>query len=598
MPGYHNRFIEIDLTNENFEIGKPDAELQKKFLGGKGLGLALLCKMDESEDALDHGNPMIFLTGPLTGSIITTSNRSCVVTRSPLTGGFLDSHAGGRSGTAIKNTGFDYIIIKGKASKPVYVRVTKGGAEILDAGELWGKGCFETEKTLKARYGDTKPRHGKTAVMSIGPAGENLVRYACISTELYRQYGRGGAGAVMGSKNLKAMVLEGDEKASYNDPDKYRELSSQITKDIVAHPVRDLRVKYGTTMWVRKGHEEGHFLPTSNWRKGEFEGYERLTSETYIKDFEWNTKGCYNCVIQCSKVAKYDGKEIEGPEYETAAYLGSNCELSDPKALLVANELCDDLGLDTISTGGNISFIMEASEKGLLSPEENDWIKFGSGEAIHKLIKMIAHREGIGDTLAEGTRRTSATIGKGSDYFAMQIAGMELSGVNPMGCYSHALALATSDFASHTRVWTATDEMAGKLDFDMLPKYIADGQDDGNVKNSIIVCDFFMLGHERIAPMIEAATGIPTTKESMLEIGERIHSLARLYNLRTGRTHADDTLPGRMFTEPIFANMMKGKVIQRDFFEGQLQDYYKLRGWDEKGKPTKETLERLGIGEY
>jgi aldehyde:ferredoxin oxidoreductase len=211
---------------------------------------------------------------------------------------------------------------------------------------------------------------------------------------------------------------------------------------------------------------------------------------------------------------------------------------------------------------------------------------------------MIARREGIGDVLAEGTRRASATIGKNSDYFAMQIAGMEFSGVSPMGCYSHALALTTSDFASHTRIWTATDEMAGKLDFDMLPSYIADGQDEKNVKNCIIVCDFFMLGHDRIAPMIEAATGTPTTVESMMGIGERIHSLARLYNMRTGRTHADDTLPERMFTEPIFSNMMKGKVIDREFFESQLQEYYRIRGWDKEGKPTPATIGRLGLTDF
>ncbi len=592
MPSsYQNRFIEIDLGKGTFDIGQPDITLREKFMGGKGIGLALLCKLDTSEDPFDPGNPMIFLTGPLTGTSITTSNRSCLVTRSPLTGCFLDSHAGGHSGTGIKNAGFDYIIIKGKASSPVYIHVTPEGSELLDAADLWGKGCFETEETLKKK-------HNNGTVMSIGPAGENRVRYACISTELYRQYGRGGAGAVMGSKNLKALVFQGNEKVEYHEPERFRELSGQMTKDIVAHPVRELRIKLGTTMWVRKGHEEGGFLPTSNWRKGRFEQYENITSEAYIKDWEWKTTGCYNCAIQCSKIAKYDGKEIEGPEYETAAYLGSNCELEDAKALLIANELCDNLGLDSISTGGNISFAMEAAEKALLSPDENNWIKFGSGEAIHKLIKMIAHREGIGDTLAEGTRRASAKIGQGSDYFAMQIAGMELSGVNPMGCYSHALALTTSDFASHTRIWTATDEMAGKLTLEILPSYIAEGQDAENVKNCIIVCGFFMFGHERIAPMIEAATGTKTTKDSMMEIGERIHSLARLYNMRTGRTHADDTLPERMFTEPIFANMMKGKVIDREFFESQLQEYYKLRGWDEEGRPTKETLVRLDIEDF
>lgn len=589
--GYHGKFLAIDLTSGKTKEGETDADILENFMGGKGLGLALLCKLDTSEDAFEPENPMIFLTGPLTGTSITTSNRSCLVTRSPLTGGFLDSHAGGRSGTAIKGTGLDYFVIKGKSNSPVYLRITPEGAEIHDAGNLWGMGCFETEKMLKEL-------HPKCTVASIGPAGENLVRYACISTELFRQYGRGGAGAVMGSKNLKAVVLEGNEKVKYHDHQKFRELSTQMTKDIVAHPVREKRITKGTTMWVRVGQEVGNFLPTSNWRKGQFDKYESISSEKYINDLGWKSKGCYNCVIQCSKVAKWDGREMEGPEYETAAYLGSNCELGDPEALLEANWLCDDLGLDTISAGGNISFAMEAAEKGLLSTEDNAWIKFGSGDAIHRLIKNIAHRQGIGDILAEGTRLASRSIGQGSEYFAIQIAGMELSGVNPLGCYSHALGLTTSDFASHTRVWTATDEMMGNLTFDMLPSYVASNQDDGNVKNCIILCDFFMYGHERIAPMIEAATGMETTKEGMMLVGERIHNLARLYNLRTGRTHADDILPARFHEEESCAGLMKGKKIPREMFEGHVQDYFKHRGWDKDGRPTIATLERLGIAGY
>ncbi len=589
---YQNKYLSIDLTNGTVETGEPDPAELEKFLGGKGLGLSLLCKLDESKDALDPGNPLIFLTGPLTGTTMTTSNRSCVVTRSPLTGGFLDSHAGGKYGTAIKGAGYDYIIIKGKSDKPVYIHVTPEGTEILDADGLWGKGCFETEDIIKES-------HPKAEIASIGPAGENLVRFACISTDKSRQFGRGGAGAVMGSKNLKALVIEGRELTNYHNSDKFRELSKALTKDVLAHPGKVKRHDLGTMMWVRMGHEDGRFLPTRNFQKGQFDEYEKITSEAMKKELGgWKNTGCFNCAIQCSKVAIWDGYEFEGPEYETTAYLGSGCEIGDAKAVAKANYMCDDLGLDTISAGVTISFAMEAADKGLLSDEDNASIKFGSIESLHETLRKIAYREGIGDILAEGTRLASRKIGKGSEYFAIQIGGMELSGVNPLGSYSMALALATSDFASHTRLWSCSDEMAGNLELDTLPNYIAAGQDDVNIRNCLIACDFLPFGLDRLAPLVEEATGFNTTKESLLAIGERVHNLAREYNMRTGRTHDDDILPGRFHEEESIAGLMEGQRIPRELFESQLQDYYKLRGWDEKGRPTRETLEKVHLGSY
>ncbi|MFO7618332.1 MAG: aldehyde ferredoxin oxidoreductase family protein [Thermoplasmata archaeon] len=589
--GYHFRYLDIDLEHGAASISVPDKALLRKFIGGKGLGLALLCELDRSRHPLDPENPLIFLTGPLTGTTITTSNRSCAVTRSPLTGGFLDSHAGGHFGTAIKGAGYDYIIIRGKADIPVYLKVNPEGVELEDASDLWGMGCYETEDVLKKEHPDSH-------VASIGPAGENLVKFACISTEKYRQFGRGGAGAVMGSKNLKALVVEGRERLEIHDPEKYRQLALQMTKETVAHPNRKKRYELGTPMWIRMGQEIGGFLPTHNFKYGTWKDYESLTSETMKDELKWESCGCYNCVIQCSKRVTYDGGDFEGPEYETAAYLGSGCELADARALAAANSLCDDLGLDSISCGVTISFAMEAAEKGLLSPEDCKWIKFGSADAVLELVNRIAHRQGIGDVLAEGTRLASRKIGKGSEYFAIQVGGMELSGVNPLGCYSMALALTTSDFASHTRLWTATDEMMGNLELEKLIPYIATGQDDVNVRNSLIVCDFLMFGLDRLAPMMEAATGYPYTKDELLKVGERIHHLARLYNLRTGRTHADDVLPARFHEEESCSGLMKGQKIPREMFERHVQEYFKYRGWDAEGRPTIGTQEKNGLGGF
>ena len=348
-------------------------------------------------------------------------------------------------------------------------------------------------------------------------------------------------------------------------------------------------------MWIRMAQEIGHFLPTRNFQAGEFNKYENITSETMCKELKWTSRGCYGCsVIRCSKFSKWNDKEMEGPEYETTTLLGSGCEIGYAKDVATANRLCDRYGLDTISTGVTISFAMECTEKGLLPREDNERIIFGSAEAVHSLIEEIVLRKGIGNILAEGTRQASQKIGKGSEYFAIQTSGMELSGVNPLGCYSMGLALVTSDFASHTRLWTATDEMTD-LTLDELPSYIKEGQDEINVRNSLIMCDFLPYGLDRLVRFLNAATGLDYTREEVMEAGERIQTLSRLYNLRTGRTHADDTLPPRFYEETSFAGLMRGKRISRKFFEQQVQDLFALRGWDSEGRPTKETIKNLGI---
>jgi aldehyde:ferredoxin oxidoreductase len=587
--GYMGRFVDVDLTHGRVEAGELDQARLLKFVGGKGLGLSLLWELDRSEDPLDPGNPLIFLTGPLTGTGVQTSARSCVVTRSPLTGGFLDSHAGGLFGAWFKRTGHDYMTVKGDSSKPVYILLTSEGVTIEDASDLWGKGCIETENALKGR-------HKQSKVASIGPAGEKMVRFACITCDHTRNYGRGGAGAVMGSKRLKAVVVQGSQPIKYHDDARFRELAREMAENIMEHPARRRRYELGTMMWVRMDQEIGHFLPTKNFRFGQWDQYEKITSETMNKALGWEHCGCFGCRIQCSKRARWNGKMIEGPEYETTAYLGSGCLVDDPKAIAEANWLCNDLGMDTISAGVTISFAMEAAERGLLPEEDNRAIRFGSSQAVIDLIGKIAMREGIGDVLAEGTRRASARIGKGSEYFAIQIGGMELSGVNPLGSYSMLLSLATGDFASHTRFWSATDEMAGNLKLEALPKYIAAGQDEVCARNCLIVCDFLPYGFAELAPFLEAAAGQATTKERLVELGERVSGLARLYNLRTGRTRRDDiTLPGRFLEEESFAGLMKGSKISQETFESHVRAVFEARGWDSEGKPKPATLERLGI---
>ncbi len=587
--GYMNRYISVDLESAATSTGDLDPGLAEDFVGGKGLGLKLLYDMAPEVDPFSPDNPLIFVTGPLTGTLVQTSARSALVTKSPLTNGFLDTHVGGHFGPMLKRTGYDYLIITGQAPGPVYLHITPDGAAILDAGDLWGKGIFDTEKALRER-------HPKSRVASIGPAGENKVLFACIGCDLYRQFGRGGAGAVMGSKNLKAVVLEGDKKISYSDDTLFRELAGKLTADVKEHPNAKKRYDLGTMMWIRMGNEDGKFLPTRNFQECLFEGYDSISAETMKKELNWKSVGCFNCVIRCSKLGKWDGLELEGPEYETAAFLGSGCGISDAKTVAFSNILCDDLGLDTISMGVTCSFAMECFEKGLLGDTGGLDLRFGNGEAQHELIRKVANREGIGGLFADGTRLASRNIGQGSEYFAINTYGMELSGVNIKGCMSMGLALATSDFASHTRLWTASDEMNDNLSIEVLPKYVATGQDDVNIRNSLIVCDFLPYGLDRLAPILTAATGIEFTPERLMLTGERIHTLARLYNLRNGRTGKDDTLPARFFEEEISSGLLKGKKMSREFFAGLLQKYYAHRGWDENGVPSPGKQKEMKVG--
>ncbi len=590
MPGgYQNRFIHFDLTTKEVSTGEPDPERLRKFIGGKGLGLSLLAEMDSSQNPLDPENPLIFLTGPFTGTSMQTSGRSCLVTRSPLTGNFLDSHAGGFFGNQLKKAGYDYVIITGASDKPVYLHVTPDGGSMEDASDYWGKGTFETEKLLKKK-------HEKAKVASIGPAGENRVRFACVTTDWTRNFGRGGAGAVMGSKMLKAVVIEGNEDIPCHDEEEFRELTVKMAQELPDNDNRNKRFELGTMMWIRMGQEVGRFLPTKNFQKGQFDDYEKITSETMNKELGWEHSGCYNCIIRCSKKAEWEGKMIEGPEYETTAYLGSGCMISDPKTIAEANFICNDLGMDTISAGVTISFAMEAAEKGVLEDDDIP-IEWGSAETVIGLLKKIAHRKGIGDLLAEGTRRASKKLGQGTDHYAIQIGGMELSGVNPLGSYSMLLSLATSDFASHTRMWSASDEMVGNLKLDeSLVEYIAEGQDGVNVRNSMIVCDFLPYGLSDIAPYLRALTGFDVDEEELQKVGTRIHHLARQYNLRTGRTHKDDvTIPGRFLKEESIAGLMEGKKIPLDMFKDHVSMYYDYRGWDEEGRPTEKTLKEYGL---
>lgn len=591
IKGMMNRYLHVDLGTGKFNFETPPDGLFEEFIGGKGVGLKVM--MDQglvTQDPYSPENPLIFTTGPFTGTRVQTGARSTLVTKSPLTGTCLDSHIGGSWGPQIKKAGLDYIYITGQCGKPSYLHITPETVSLEDASALWGKNKFEVEKLLLEKY-------PKAQVASIGTAGENLVKFACIGTDYNRQFGRGGSGAVMGSKNLKAIVISGDKKPDFFDDKAYKELTKQMTKDTMAHPNRALRYERGTPMWVRWGQETGRFLPINNCQQVTHDDYEKICAENLKKELNWKSKGCLGCAIMCAKVATWKDYKMEGPEYETVAWLGSNCGILDAQAVAYANYLADDFGLDTISAGATLAYAMEAFEKDIITSADTGGIdlSFGNADAVYRMLAKISARDGLGDTLAEGSRLASQKIGKGSEYFALQSGGMELSGVNIKGCSSMGLALATADFASHTRLWTATMEMNKELTFENVPKIVKDGQDEVNTRNSLVVCDFLPFGFDRLSELLNKMTGLDSTPESLQLLGEKITNMTRIYSFKNGRTRDDDTLPPRFFEEEHMSGIFEGKHLTREAWDQWLDELYKERGWDAKGAPTPETLERLGI---
>jgi len=592
MFSYTNKILDVDLTHGKIETKNLDEKTAEKFVGGKGLGAKILYdSLKKNTNPLSPENIIIFATGPLTGTLAPSSARRCVVTKSPLTNIFLDSQVGGSFGVKMKKAGYDIIIVRGKSSSPVYLNVTDENSEIVDAENLWGKGCFYTEKTLKKELGKN------ISVASIGNAGEKLVRYACISTDMYRQAGRGGAGAVMGSKNLKAVAVKGNKKIDYAEPEKFKENVKKAFKNVKEHHFTPLRSRYGTPVWVNPVNEGG-LLPTRNFQKGVFEHADEISGEKMKETIVVKDESCPGCPIKCWKHSKSKNNnysfEVVGPEYETIALIGSNNMIRSIKAIALANQLCDDFGLDTISTGDVIAFASECSEKGLI--KEN--IGFGDEEKLIELIKKIGKREDIGDLLAEGVKRISEKIG-GKD-FAMHVKGMEIPGYDPRGAFGMALAYATSDRGGcHQRAWTVRAELQGNLkpaySTEGRARFVKDGQDSNAMLFSLVLCDFMPLGAEDYIELLNSAAGFDFTIEEYMKTGECIWNLTRMFNIREGITRKDDNLPKRFMNEPLPDGPAKGQKITKEILDKMLDEYYALRGWDENGIPKKEKLEELGL---
>jgi len=582
--------LEVDLSSEKLSEKKLDEKLARGYLGGRGLGVRILYdRVGPEVDPLSPENLLIFAIGPLTGTAVPASGRHCVVTKSPLTGTILDSQSGGYWGAELRFAGYDAIVVSGRAEKPTYLWVHDGGASLHDAIALWGKGCHATTDAICKELKDDRVR-----VACIGPAGERLVRIAAIINDKHRACGRGGVGAVMGSKNLKAVAVRGKGKPRIADEKDFTTCVRECQKLIKENAVTSSALPtYGTSILVNIINEHGIY-PTRNFQTGVFPAADRTSGETMAETILLRNKGCFACPMACGRVTKVGDLETEGPEYETIWAFGAQCGVDDLEAITRANHLCNDLGLDTISMGSTIGCAMELSERGKFKGP-----KFSDAKAIVELTRATAMREGLGDKLAEGSARLAK--GCGLPDLSMSVKGLEIPAYDPRGVQGHGLAYATSNRGScHLRAYMIAPEVLGLPK--LMERFSTSGKPEMTVifqnltatVDSLILCEFTMFALETVeyAKLLSAATGIEFSDEEVMLIGERIWNLERLFNIREGFGAKDDTLPKRLLEEPMPEGPSKGRTCMLD---KMLPSYYAFRGWDSKGVPTEEKLRELGL---
>ncbi|UCD91899.1 MAG: aldehyde ferredoxin oxidoreductase family protein [Methanobacteriota archaeon] len=587
MHGYWGRLLRVNLTTGEITKENMDEDIFSSYLGAKGVGAYYFCKeIKKGVEPLSPENPLILSTGPYQGTDIPATGRFAVITKSPLTGIFLDTYCGGWLGHSLKKCGYDIIIIEGAAERPSYISIKDDEVQINDASELWGTTTNETEDKLRELEGE------KVRVISTGPAGENLVRIACLISDYRRSAGRGGSGAVFGSKNLKAVCVEGTKTVPIADGKKLKEVIRQIADNVKEERDEGAAFyKYGTSNAVDYASEKDR-IPTRNYQQGEFEGTEEITGETLYQKYDVDMVGCCPCLIKCQGDIA-GGRER--PEYETLAMLGSNCGIDDLEFIIEGNTLCNQLGLDTISTGGVIGFAMECSMLGLIDEK----FDFGDGELLVELIRKIAYREGVGDILADGVRKAAERIGNNADKLAVHVKGLEIPAWDPRGKLGHGLAYMTADIGgSHLRDFYSSKKIPDTSALEVMDKIIS-GQDRCIMRDNFIYCTFASdtFDKQMRRDAYEAITGFGLSTEKETEVSNRIWTLIRVYNIREGISGKDDNLPHRFRSEPLPSGVAEGctAFVSEDDMELSLRTYYERRGWDAKGIPTEKTVSDLGL---
>lgn len=607
MYGYGGKMLRINLKNKSATVEPLKDSLIRRFIGGRGFGIKVLWdEVPAGVDPLGPENKLVISVGPLTGTKVQSASRWVAQFKSPLTGIYCRSVGGGCFGAELKFAGYDAIVVEGKSEKSTYVWINDDNVEFRDAGKVWGLNTMATRDILLEET-DRKAR-----MVTIGPAGEKLVKFSSIVTDDTRTAGRGGGGAVMGSKNLKAIVVKGSKR-----PDVYNErtLDEAVNEQLKAYrewpavPPADFRrlgTNTGTYVWYVTGH-----FPTYNFQQREWEGIERFRPEI-LESYIIGHKGCYACAMRCGKIFRitngpYAGIAWEFPELETEWSLGGIAGVNNIEAITYANMLCDLYGLDTISTGVAIAFAIELCEKSIIDKTETDGLdlSWGKPEVIVELVRRVALRIGnLGNLLAEGVRRAAEIIGRGAEKYAMHIKGLEMPAYDPRAMKGQGLGLVTGTIGgSHAISWNKFEILGvpkkvdpftveGKAE---LTKYV---QDEMAVCETAVFCKL-IVNHDVINPkfysrVLYAVTGIETFKDPkyLWTVGERIWNLERMFNVREGVDGKYDTLPERLLKEPHPRNPAKGQTFELDRL---LKDYYKVRGWNEQGIPTKEKLAELEI---
>ena len=595
MDGWVGRILRVDLSRGDCSIEDLDLDTATAFIGGRGLASKLLSdEIDPAIDPLRLENKLMFATGPLTGTGAITGSRYMVVTKSPLTGIIACSNAGGHFGPELKFAGYDLIIFEGKSPEPVYVSIMNDNVEIRPAKHLWGRSTVEAEGIIRSEIDDAS-RARKTHIASIGPAGENLVKMACV-VNASRAAARSGVGAVMGSKNLKAVAVRGTRRPTVADSDGFRKARLAFMGEIKKQKkfAFEARNKYGTWRITEMMLNLG-MLPTKNFTAGFLDGIstiDEIRSEILVK-----AKSCFACPFRCGRVTRLSHPEFqgegEGPEHESFTQLGPCCGINNLAAITKANYLCNEMGMDTISVGVTIACTMELYEKGYIPEKDIPFpIRFGDKYAMVKLVQMIAAREGIGDLLAEGSYRLADYYGHPE--ISMSVKGQELPALHPQGYQGLGLAYATSNSgACHTRSNLNFNRRLETADQAAMTKM---GQDFIAVVDSSGLCwsifGGLSMSKDELLIQLELATGANYTEETMMLAGERIFNLERLFNLKAGITAKDDILPKRILEEPMLKGEAEGQVVR---LAEMLPEYYKVRGWDENGIPTPEKLVQLGL---
>lgn len=606
MKGYWNKILRVDLTKRKVLIEKLNDKTCKEFIGGTGLATKIIfSEVDPSVDAFNPDNRLVFAVGPFNGVNIPGSGRWTVASRSPLTGIWGEASGGGYWGTEFKRTGYDALVIQGRSDKPVYLWIKEDMVELRSASHLWGMDTYETDNAVKKELGDRR-----VSVVCIGPAGEKLVKIASIiSDQGHGVAARTGLGAVMGSKNLKAIAVKGTKNIEIAEENKLDELVESIRSKIVVNA--NILREHGTPNYVISAHDLGD-LPIKYWAKGEWrDSVTKIGTPTYTQKLSAKARACSFCPIGCHRYVEIKSEKFEskgmGPEYETLAMFGSLCLVDDLSSIVKANELCNRYGIDTISTGAIIGFLMECYEKGLITKDHTDGIEFtwGNSEALIQVISKIAKREGFGDILAEGEKNVAKKFGVPN--MMIQVKGLAVPAHDPRAFFSMAINYATSNRgACHMRGNPYIHELGvtipevgitNKLDrFSWRSKgYItARSQDICILFDSLVQCKFMVFGGLTITDqvnLLRAVTGWNLSITDFLKTGERIFNLQRVYNIRLGISRKDDDLPKIIF-EKIEREDRNRKIPPLKLM---LSEYYRVRGWDSDGKPTREKMHSLGL---